>query len=107
MKKFIICGRITKDPVLEIHNEKKLTKLSVAVNTFIRKTKEQNTDFFEVVCWNNLAKSIAENLKKGRQVLVEGSLQQDKWTDKEGKSKQGISLRGEKIEFMGKKQEEV
>jgi single-strand DNA-binding protein len=55
-----------------------LTTFSVAVNRSRRGPDGQTTeetDWFRVVCWNNLAEVADQYLKKGARVYVEGRLQ--------------------------------
>ena len=61
-----------------IHGGSTLTTFSVAVNRSRRGPDGQTTeetDWFRVVCWNNLAEVADQYLKKGARVYVEGRLQ--------------------------------
>jgi single-strand DNA-binding protein len=43
--------------------------------------KHEDTDWFFVNAWGKLGDFVAQYLKKGRLVLVEGRLQTDRWED--------------------------
>ena len=82
--KTILLGRITND--LEI----KTTPSGVSVLTFgiaverryQEKGTEKKTDFFNCVAWRNEAEFISKFWAKGRAILIEGELQNRKYTDK-------------------------
>ena len=70
-------GRLTRDP------EMRFTSTGVAVanfnlavdRPFVNAQGERETDFIPVTVWRKLAETCANNLGKGRLVLVEGRLQ--------------------------------
>lgn len=69
-----IIGNLTKDAEqASTPNGKTVTKLNVAVNTGYGDKK--HTDYYNVVYWLNVPQFLLENLKKGRQVVVNGTLQ--------------------------------
>lgn len=85
-----VSGRITKD--LEI----KYTPAGAAVlafsvandNPYLKDGKwENNTVFFNVVVWKELAESLVKNAKKGYAVLVEGRMTTREYTNKDNESK--------------------
>lgn len=110
MNKIIISGRLTKDGELRTTDSgKTVYSGSVAVN---RKYKKEDgtydADFFNFVYWNCNEK-FAEYLKKGKQILVEGSLQTRTYEDKEKNKKYVVEIVAERIELIGegKKEEKV
>ena len=77
-----IVGNLTADPELKFTNSGQAqTRFSVAVN---RKFKEtETTSFFNVTAWGSLAENLANSVRKGTRVIVEGRLEQRSWeTDK-------------------------
>lgn len=81
----VLVGRLTRDPELRYTNEgKPVCEFTLAANRkFTRKSGEavEEVTFVDVVTWNRVAEITAEFLKKGREVLVSGSLTQDRWVD--------------------------
>lgn len=78
-----LMGRLTRDPEL------RYTQTNTPVATFRLavdrdKSKEKKTDFIEIVAWRNTAEFVGKYIKKGRLVVVSGSLQMREWQDKEG-----------------------
>ena len=58
----------------KFENDRQVTNFSVATKTFWKENGEEKSrvDWHRVVVWGNLSKRVAENLKKGQAVLVEG-----------------------------------
>ena len=77
-------GRVTKDAVVESIGAKgtQITKFSIANNTGFGQYAK--TNFFNVQVWGKAGVAIAEYLKKGKQIAVTGSLENQKWTGKDG-----------------------
>lgn len=77
-----LIGNLTRDPELQYTaSGTALTKLSVAVNRRFQRNNEwqDETSFFNVVCWTDLAENVAASIKKGDRVVVSGRLQQRSW----------------------------
>lgn len=78
-QKFIILGRLTKDPELRISQSGgQVCKFSVAVDGY----KKDQTEFFNCVAFNKLGEMVNNYATKGRMVFIEGRLQ---ITQNEGK----------------------
>jgi single-strand DNA-binding protein len=86
MNKVILMGRLTKDPELrKTGNDTSVVTFGLAVNRrFLKPGEERQADFFNIVAWSKLADFCGKYFQKGRQVLVEGRLQNRTWDDKEG-----------------------
>lgn len=80
--KIIIAGRLAKDPEKKVSNDGKVfANFTIAVN---RNFKADEADFFDCVCFGDTADYILNYVRKGYLVLVEGSLQINKWADRDG-----------------------
>ena len=97
--KVILAGNLTRDPELR-YTPKGLAiaKLGMAINRTWKneagETKEEVT-FVDVDAFGRSAEVIAQYLKKGRPILIEGRLRLDTWDDKatnQKKSKLGVVL---------------
>ena len=67
-----------------------------------------NTTWFRVTVWGNQAEPCANNLDKGRQVLVDGRLTGDKatgspkiWTDNSGNARASFEVSASRVVFLG------
>jgi len=96
----VLVGNLTRDPELRYApNGTAVAKFSIAVN---RKYKENDeTSFFDIVFFGKPAEIIAEYMKKGRPLLVEGRLQQRRWETDEGQKRSKVEVVGENFQFMG------
>ena len=78
-----IAGRITRDPELrKTGSDKSVVSFTVAVN---RRFNRDESDFINVVAWNQTADFLAKYGDKGALVGVEGRLQTRNYEDKDGK----------------------
>ena len=92
MNKVCLVGRLTKDPTCEYVNTSNgsvaRARFTVAVNRpFGSRDDNGNNskaDFISVVAWRNQAENLAKYQKKGNQISIEGRLQVDNYTDKNG-----------------------
>jgi single-strand DNA-binding protein len=106
--KVIIAGNLTRDPELRYTPKgTAVVKFTLAINR-ARKTETGETKeeviFVDVDAWERQAEVIAQYMRKGRPLLVEGRLQLDSWEDKnthEKKSK--LKVRLESFAFIDSK----
>jgi single-strand DNA-binding protein len=89
LNKVMIIGRLGRDPEMRYTpSGRPVTAFSVAVNrTWMAGDgdKREETEWFNVVAWGNLAEICKQHLHKGQTVYVEGRLQTRGWEDAEGK----------------------
>ncbi|HEX6290679.1 MAG TPA: single-stranded DNA-binding protein [Herpetosiphonaceae bacterium] len=63
-------------------------------------TWNYDTDWIDVVAWDQLAETAVANLRKGSRVRVTGSLRTDSWEDREGNKRKRIMVRADDIMFL-------
>ena len=102
--KIILVGHLTADPQLSyLPNQTPVVELRMAVN---HKWKDQSGQQREDVCFIDcraFAKSaeiINQYLRKGRQALIEGRLQFEQWTDKDGNKRSKHRIFVESFQFL-------
>jgi len=90
VNKIILIGNATRDAELR-HTQtgKAVSSLRLATNRSIK--GEEETQFHSVVCWDHLAETTAEYIKKGDPLYVEGRLQYRNFQDEEGKERGGCA----------------
>lgn len=104
--KVILMGNLTRDPELRYTPQgTAVTDLSLAINT-VRGGKGQDrkeeTVFIDVTVWDKMAENCSEYLAKGRSVLVEGRLQEDRWEDRQsGEKRRKIKVVANNVQFVG------
>lgn len=88
LNKVMIIGNVGRVPELRFTSTgKPVTSFSVAVSrrwTDSKGQRREETEWFNVVAWGNLAEICTDFLNKGSQVYVEGRLQTRHWDNDEG-----------------------
>ena len=83
-------GNLTRDPVLRF-SAKGAPWLTTAMAVDRRQRLEDGTwedqppEFYDVVCFGDLAENVAECLVKGDRVMVVGKVEDATWTGRDGK----------------------
>lgn len=91
----IIEGRLTHDPELrQTPSGKSVCRFSVAVNR-----DENHTDFINCAAFSEKAELICRYFFKGKPVLVEGRLNSEKWTDKNGNTRENLYVLCDRVQF--------
>ena len=89
--KVILAGNLTRDPELRYTPKgTAVAKIGLAVNrTWTSETgeKKEEVSFIDVEAWGRQGEVIAQYMKKGRPLLIEGRLKLDTWEDKNTKQK--------------------
>lgn len=100
----ILIGRVGKDPEMKYFDSGKVkTTFSIAVN---RWTKEgDKTDWYNIELWDKKAEIAGQYVKKGRLVSIEGRLNIDNWTDRDGNKRETALIRAFDFSFLGGKNE--
>ncbi len=99
-----IHGRLTADPEFkQTQSGVSICKLTVAVDRSHKSGEETQTDFFNVVCWRGLADMVSKYFHKGKEIIVSGEMQSEKWKDKEGNNRISWTLNATTIDFCGKR----
>jgi single-strand DNA-binding protein len=97
MNTITLVGNMTRDPEIRYTREGQATaNFALAVNRRWqnRQTQawEEQTSFFEVVCWRELAENVALSLTKGSRVVVTGRLDQRTWETDNGQRRSRVEL---------------
>lgn len=109
MNKVILIGRLTAKPELKYTNSNiAFTNFSLAVNRPPKEDGTKEADFIQIRVWKKQAENVCKYLDKGRLVSIEGRIQTDNYTNKDGEKKYITVVVCEKIEFLsGNKKEEA
>lgn len=98
LNKIQIFGRLGKDPEMAYkgqEQDKAVTKVSVAVN----RTRGEGTDWFNVVCFGKTAEFVNTYGKKGREVYIEGRMQNNRY-EKDGATRDWWEIVVEDFQFL-------
>lgn len=102
----IIKGNITREiEVKYLTSGTPVAEFSLAINEVWyndAKEKQERTHFIGCVAWGTTAENIAKYFDKGSPILIEGSLTQETWEDKEsGKKREKTKVKVSRWDFCG------
>ena len=102
INKVMIYGNLTRDPELRsLPSGGGVCSFSVATNRVFKKadgSKQESTEFHNVVVFGRQAETCAQYLKKGSPAYVEGRLQTRSW-DKDGAKQYKTEIVAERVQF--------
>jgi single-strand DNA-binding protein len=108
LNKIMLIGNLGKDPDLQVTSDgTPFTRFSMAVNrTFKTQAgeKKEETEWFNIVAWRQLAEVCERYLHKGSKVYVEGRLTQRKYTDKQSIERTSVEVVATDVQFLDTKQ---
>lgn len=104
INRVVLVGRITKDPVLrKTPNGTSVVSFTIACNRRVP-SQGQDADFINCVAWNKTADFMAQYVKKGALLGVEGGIQTRNYDDKNGKRVYVTEVVCDSVQFLeGKK----
>lgn len=102
INRVVLVGRLTRDPEFRTtHSGKSVVEFSIAVNKRIKpQDGSPDADFFRVKAWGNTADFVANYLDKGRLVAVDGRLEQRRYTDQSGNSREIIEIVADNVQSL-------
>ena len=102
----MLLGHLTRDPELRYTpSGTAVCQVGLALNRRWRDQageSQQETTFVEVTAWAKQAETVAEYLRKGRAVVVEGRLQQESWETEAGEKRSRLKVVAQRITFLGR-----
>ena len=116
--KVIIVGNLGRDPEMRYTPDgTPVTNFSVASNRRWNNpdgTQNEETVWFRITAWRQLAELCNQYLSKGRQVLIEGRLNPDRetggpriWTGNDGQPRASFEVTALTVRFLGGRGEGV
>jgi single-strand DNA-binding protein len=91
LNKVFIIGNLTRDPELKaIPSGMKVCSFSVATNRVWKDkngARQEAADYHNIVVFGRQAETVAQYMKKGSQVMIEGRMQTRSWDDAATNSK--------------------
>ena len=105
MNRVILLGRLVAEPEARTTQSGiAMTRFKLAVNRQGKKEDGQPTaDFFQVTAWRHTAEFIQKYFSKGQQVLIEGYLRNNTWTDKDGNKRYSDDIHADRVYFADSK----
>lgn len=105
LNKVFLIGNLTKDPELRYTpGGTAVANLRLATNRRYKDKSGEMKDevcFLTVVAWDKQAEVCNQYLHKGSPLFIEGRLQSRSWDGPDGKKRNVIEVRAERIQFLG------
>ncbi|MBW5380019.1 single-stranded DNA-binding protein [Brachyspira hampsonii] len=78
-----LIGRLTADPQRKYtQGGMEIAEFSIANNYYVITKNTTEVNYFDIVAFGKLAETVNKYLIKGKQVLICGTLRQERWQDK-------------------------
>lgn len=97
-----LTGNITRDPELRFTpSGQAVATFGLAVNRRWQNRQtnewEEQTSFFDVKCWAQMAENVSESLGRGSRVVVTGRLEQRSWETDNGDKRSKVEVVADEI----------
>ncbi len=98
-----LMGRLTYDPELRsTPSGVSVIRFQVACDRNYQKAgTERQADFIDCVAWRQTAEFISRYFHKGSMIAVEGSIQTQNYTDKNGNQRKSVEVVANNVSFCG------
>ena len=107
LNKIMLIGNLGRDPELQVTSDgTPVTKFSLAVNRYSKSStgeRREETEWFNIVAWRQLAEICERYLHKGSKVYIEGRLTQRKYTDREGVQRTAVDVIANDMQMLDSK----
>jgi len=105
LNRVVLVGRLTRDPDLRYTpNGVAVANFNIAVNRpFSNQEGNREADFIDCVTWRRQAENLANFMKKGNQIGVDGRLQTRRYEDKDGKMVYVTEVVADSVQFLESK----
>jgi single-strand DNA-binding protein len=95
-----LIGNLTRDPELRFTTGGRgVASFGLAVNRRYQQNGEwqEQTSFFNVVCWGDLGENAATSLTKGSRVIVTGRLEQRSWETQDNEKRSVVEVVADEV----------
>lgn len=100
MNKVILTGRLTTDiDYRQTQNGIAVCRFNIAVDRPYQKGKEKEADFFTCQAWRSVAEFVKSCFCKGKPIVVEGSIRNNNYTDRNGVNHYSVEVLVNNAEF--------
>ena len=104
MNVLVMMGRLTRDPEVRYGaNGNAVARFSLAVDRRFKREGQADADFFNCVTFGRQAEFVEKYLHKGVKVVIQGSLQNDNYQNREGQMVYRDQIVIDNVEFAESK----
>ena len=104
MNKIMLIGNLGRDPEMSYTPSGiAVTKFSLAVSRVTKSAtgeRQEETEWFNIVAWRQLAETCNNYLRKGTKVFIEGRLTMRKYTDRENIQRTSVEVQANEMEIL-------
>lgn len=97
INKVFLTGNLTRDPEKRNAGETPVLSFGIAVNEY--RKEQQYANFFDINVFGNQAKNLADLIKKGDKVAIEGRLHYASW-EKDGQKRSKVDITADRVELF-------
>jgi single-strand DNA-binding protein len=105
VNKVILVGNLGKDPEVRFTpSGRAVAKFSIATTESWmdqESSRQERTEWHNIVVWGKQAESCGQYLAKGRQVFIEGAIRSRSYDDKEGNKRYITEIIAQRVQFLG------
>ncbi len=103
LNKAMLYGNLTKDPELKaLPSGIKVASFSIATNRSYKDkngVKQETAEYHNIVAFGKPAELIAQYMKRGNPIFIDGRIQTRSWDDKDGQKKYRTEIIVENFQF--------
>ena len=100
----VLMGRLTRDPETRYSAQGQgVGRFSIAVDRRFKREGQPDADFFDCVCFGRQAEFMDKYLRKGTKVVINGSIQNNNYQDRNGQMVYRQQIVCDNIEFAESK----
>ncbi|MFA6404926.1 MAG: single-stranded DNA-binding protein [Candidatus Paceibacterota bacterium] len=103
LNKVFVIGNLTRDPEIKaLPSGSKVASFGVATNRIFKNkegVKQEMVEYHNVSAFDRLGELVAQYMKKGQQILVEGRIQTRSWEAQDGQKKYRTEIIADNIQF--------
>ena len=106
LNKVVLIGNLTADPeVKQTQSGISVVSFTIAINRRVKKEGQPDADFVSIVAWRKTAEFVGQYFKKGKPILVCGSIQSRSYTDNQGNKRYVTEVVADEVGFVESKSE--
>ena len=104
INRVVLIGRLTRDPELRaLPSGTSVCGLRIACNSFRRDPNGEPTErpnYFDVSVFGAAGESVANYMRRGRRVAIDGRLEWREWETADQQKRQAVSIVADTVQFL-------
>ena len=108
LNRVMLMGNLTRDPELRAAGASQVCQFGLAINRTWKDQqgeKHEEVTFVDCQAWGKTGELIAQYVRKGQPLYVEGRLRLEQWQDKDGSDRRAIKVVVEAMQFLARRED--